>query len=161
MDETTTKDSTKPYKLPSGGTLHMGRPAFKACGELRNALARAAAGRPFTPEEMKLGLESLKENPSAGGALVSRVLAAVASDQVEAALFVCLEQASYEPKGAPQARIKVNPDLFDDENFGDMARVDYYPICFRAAEVAVGPFLGALVSMYKAYLAKKDASAPA
>lgn len=152
MNEAPTKDVTTPHKLPSGATLHLGRPPFKAAGELRNALARAASGRPFTPEELKLGLETLKQDPSAGGALISRFLAAVASEQVEGALFACLTQATYEPKTAPGARLKVTPELFDDEKFGDAARADYYPICFRAAEAAVGPFLGALVSMYKAFL---------
>ena len=155
MTETATKDTTKPYSLPSGATLHMGRPEFKACGELRNALARAAGGRPFTPDEMKLGLETLRENPSAGGALVSRVLTALCSETVEAALFACLRQASYEPKDAPGVLIKVTTELFDDERFADEARADMYPIFFRVGEVAVLPFLGPLVSLYKEFLSKK------
>ncbi len=157
---TETKDRTTPHKLPSGATLHLGRPPFKACAELRNALARAASGRPFTAEEMKLGLDTLKENPSAGGALVSRVLAALSSEQVEGALFACLDQASYEPKAAPGARLKVNPELLDHETFGDVAREDLYVIYFRAGEAAVGPFLGALVSMYTEFLKKKEAAPP-
>lgn len=159
MNETATKDVTKPFPLPSGATLHMGRPAFADAGRLRNALARAAMAKPPTPDEMKAGLDSLKTNPAAGGALLQRVLSVVASEEVEACLFSCLRVASYQPSGA-NARLKVTPELFDHEQFGDAARTDYYPIFYRAAEVAVMPFLGALVSMYKEYLSK-SANAPA
>lgn len=159
MDENA-KNTSKPYPMPSGATLHLGRPPWKAAGELRNALARAASGRPFTAEEMKLGLDTLKESPSAGGALVQRVLTALASEQVEAALFACLTQATYEPKDAPGLLMKVTPALFDHEAYGDAARSDYYPICFRVGQEAVGPFLGPLVSMYKEFL-KKGTSVPA
>lgn len=161
MTETAKKDLTKTCMLPSGATLHLGRPPFRACADLRNALARAAAGRPFTPEEMKLGLDALKDAPSAGGALMTRILTALSSEEVETALFAALAQGTYQPKGQPDAvRLKVTPDLLDHEIFGDEARVDLYPMYFRAAEVAVGPFLGALVSMYTAHL-KKAAPDPA
>lgn len=159
MTETATKDATTPHELPSGATLHLGRIPFKACGELRNALARAAAAQPFTPDELKAGFAKLKEDPSAGGALLQRVLGVVASVEVEACLFACLQSASYQPKGS-NARVKVTRELFDQEPFADEARADYYPICSRVAEVALKPFLGALASMFKEYL-KRVAPAPA
>jgi hypothetical protein len=110
MTETLTKDTTTKHPLPSGAILHLGRPSFAAAGRLRNALARAAAGRPFTPDEMKVGLAELKENPSAGGALVSRLLGVLASEDVEQSMFECLKQASYQPKGQEESvRLKVSP----------------------------------------------------
>lgn len=160
MTETPTKDTTTKHPLPSGAILHLGRPSFAAAGRLRNALARAAAGRPFTPDEMKVGLAELKENPSAGGALVSRLLGVLASEDVEQSMFECLKQASYQPKGQEESvRLKVSPELFDHEKFGDDARVDYYPICLKAGEAAVKPFLGALVSAFTGYL-KTGGKAP-
>lgn len=158
MTETATKDATKKHPLPSGATLHLGRPSFAAAGRLRNALARAAGQRPISPDEMKAGFDTLKENPSAGGALVQRLLNVLASEDVEAAVFACLEQATYEPKDSQGARLKVNAELFDHEQFGDDARVDYYPICLKAGEAAVKPFLGALLSAYSAYLTKATPS---
>lgn len=153
MTETTSKDRTKPFTLPSGAVLHVGRPAFADAGRLRNAIARAAGAKPLSADEMKVGFSQLSENPSAGGALLQRALTVISSDEVERCLFECLQSASYQPKGS-NARIKVNPELFDDERFGDDARKDYYPICARAVEVAVGPFLGPLVSMYMEFLKK-------
>lgn len=156
MTETMPKDTTKPFVLSSGATLHMGRPAFADAGRLRNALAHAAGAQPLTPEEMKTTLAGLKENPSMGGAILQRVLGVVASEEVEAAVFACLRVASYQPAGS-NVKIKVTPDLFNDERFGDDARKDYYPICYRAVEVAVVPFLGALVSMFTEYQKKAAA----
>lgn len=158
--ETSTKDTTKPYPLPSGATLHLGRPQYGACAALRNALARAGGSRPFTSEEMKLGLDALKETPAAGGGIVQRLIAVIASEDVERALFACLQQATYEPKGAEGVLIKVTPALLDHEDFGDEARTDLYPIFYRVAEVAVKPFLGPLVSAYLAFL-KKGVASPA
>lgn len=146
------KDGTKTHSLPSGATLHLGRPPFAAAGRLRNALARVAGQRPLSPEEMKAGLAELKANPSAGGLVLQRVLQVLASEEVEAATFACLEQATYEPQGHPGVRIKVNAALFDHALFGDAARQDYYPICLKAGEAAVMPFLGTLFSAYTAYL---------
>lgn len=161
MTETLTKDLTAKHDLPSGAVLHLGRPPFAAAARLRNALARAAAGKPLSQEEMKIGLDELKANPSAGGALVSRMLSVMASEEVEAAVFGCLVQASYQPKGQPEGvRLKVNPELFDHQDFGDDARTDYYPICLKAGEAAVKPFLGALVSAFSGFL-KTKGKAPA
>ncbi len=156
-----TKDTTKKHALPSGATLHLGRPSYGAAARLRNALARAFGAKTITPEEMKLGLEGLKENPSAGGAMVSRLLTALSSDDVEAALFACLEQATYEPKGAPGVLIKFSAVLLDHEDFGDDARTDLYPIFMKTGEAALKPFLAAIGSAYLAFLGKKAAGVPA
>lgn len=150
-----TKDVTKKVQLPSGAVLHLGRPEFGACGRLKRALANAAGGRPFSPEEMKMGLDELVKNPSAGGSLASRLLTVFASEEVEKSIFDCLAQATYQPAGVEAARIKVNPALLDHPDFGDGAREDFYPICFAAGEAALSPFLGALVSAYKVWLGKK------
>ncbi len=157
MTETPTKDATKPHKLPSGAVLHLGRPPYKACADLRNALARAAGARPLTPEEMKIGFDTLKEDPSAGGALVSRLLNVLASEQVEASLFACLTQATYEPKDCA-VQVKVTPALLDHADFGDDARKDLYNIFLAVGGAAVGPFLGPLISAYMDFL-KKGAAA--
>lgn len=158
MTETTTKDPTTAHELPSGATLHLGRPPFAAAGELRNALFRAAGGRPFSPDEMKLGLHDLAANPSAGGALLQRLLSVLASPDVEDAVFGCLVQASYEPAGAPEARVKVNRELLDHPSFGDGAREDFYPICQKAGEAALRPFFGALLSAFTAFQATRAGS---
>ncbi len=166
MDQTATaappqgaKDTTKGFALPSGATLHIQRPAFADASRLRNAIARALSASPLKPEEMKLTLETLKDAPSEGGALISRLLTLVSSETVEDAIFACLAQSTYQPKGTP-ARIKITRELFDDERFGDDARVDMYPMFGRVAEVAIKPFLGALVSMYMEFRKKGAADLP-
>lgn len=158
MTETMTKDATARHDLPSGAVLHLGRPAFAAAGALRNALAKAVGGRAFSPDEMKLGLDELQKDPSAGGALLQRGLAALASPEVEEAVFACLAASTYEPPDSQAVRVKVNRDLFDHPIFGDAARADFYPICFKAGEAALRPFFGALFSAFKAFQATRAGS---
>lgn len=153
------KDTTKGYPLPSGATLHLQRPSFGAASRLRNAIAKAIGDKPLSPEEMKLQFVELKSNPSQGGALLSRILSLVSSESVEECIFDCLEQSSYHPKGTPEVtRIKIDKDLFDHEKFGDDARADFYPISYRAAEVALKPFFLPLASALKASLPKPAGS---
>lgn len=159
MIDTVVKDKTQQHPLPSGAVLHLGRAPYGAAARLRNALARAAGAKALTPDEMKVGWADLKENPSAGGLLVGRLLAVLASEEIEASLFACLEQSTYEPAQAAGARMKINANLLDHEDFGDSARLDLYPMFLKIGEAAVKPFLGALVSAYTAFL-KKDAPAP-
>jgi hypothetical protein len=151
------KHQGQTFALPSGATLHMSRPAFQAAGHLQKTLARAFGAAPLTADEMKATLESLKAAPSTGGGLLQRALMVVASDDVERALFACLETALYQPAGS-ENRLKVDRALFDHPDYADAARADYYPIMYRAVEVAVKPFLGALASMYTEFRRKVDAS---
>lgn len=153
------KASGSSFALPSGATLHLSRPSFAAASQLRGALARAFGAAPLRPEEMKATLASLKENPSAGGALFQRALNLVASSEVEDALFRCLEWGLYQPPDG-EDRVKVDRGLFDHPQYGDAARADLYPMFYHAAEVAVKPFLLPLVSMYKEFQ-RKGAAAPA
>ena len=158
MNETETppkKVAAQTHTLPSGATLHMSRPGFAAASNLRNALARALGAAPLRPDEMKVTLDTLKEEPSTGGALLQRALMAAASPEVEEAVFSVLGWARYQPADSSDI-LPVNRALFDHPVHGDAARADYYPICYRAVEVAVRPFLGALVSMYEDW--KKNAA---
>jgi hypothetical protein len=133
----------------------MSRPGFQAAANLRDALANAFGSAPLSPEEMKTTLAGLRENPSAGGALLQRMIRVLASKEVDAAIFAVLEWATYQPKGLNElAAIKVNKALFDDPEHGDAAREDFYKIAFAAAEVAVKPFLGGLLSTFMAFLKK-------
>lgn len=152
------KDATKKYALPSGATLHLGRPEFGACGRLKRAIAKTVGASPFSVEEMKTSLKDLKGDPSKGGALLQRLMALISSEEVEAAVFECLKGSTWQPKGADAARIKVDPELFNDERFADAARADYYAICYRAAEAAVLPFLAPLVSLFGEFRAMVDAA---
>lgn len=156
--ESPSKSQSTAHALPSGATLHLGRPEYAAAARLRNALARALGGAPFSPAEMKTTLDGLTREPSAAGALLQRLLSVVASNDVEAALFDVLRAGIYQPKGSNN-QLKVNVALLDDPTFGDEARVDLYPIFYRAAEVALRPFLAVPVSAYLARL-KKSAPSP-
>lgn len=151
------KDVSKGHVLPSGATLHVNRPAFAAAGQLRNAVARALSATPISAEEMKTTFDDLKGDPSKGGALLQRILGLASSEAVEEAIFECLKPSAYQPKGSA-ARVKVDRALFDDETFGDGAREDYYAICFRAAEVAIKPFLAPLASSFAGFQAKLAAA---
>lgn len=154
------KDQSKPYALPSGATLHLQRVPFKRADALKKALARALGATPLGPDEMKANFSVLRDNPSAGGALLQRMLQVVASDDVDQCVFAALEgSALYQPKGTVD-RLKVDEDLFDHPRYGDEARGDQMSIWLRIGEVAVKPFLGALVSMYKES-PKTGASTPA
>jgi hypothetical protein len=160
--DTPVKDVTKPYPLPSGAVLHLGRVPYAAAKELRNALLRAVAASPITGEEMRVGgFAEVLGNPSVGATLLQRVLLAGASDELEAALFQALLVGAYQPAGAPAAaRLKVEPALLDHPTYADAVRRDYYAIAHRVVEVAVFPFFTALVSMFAAYRAKSDAAQP-
>jgi hypothetical protein len=153
MITATKKDQSQSFVLPSGATMHISRPSFADASRLRNALARAFSSAPLSADEMKSTIKTLKENPAAGGALFQRVLNVVSSQEVEAALFEVLGVALYQPKGSAD-RLPINHGLFDDPKYADEARIDFYVICYRAAEVAVKPFLGAIVSMFSEFQKK-------
>lgn len=153
------KDRSKHFKLPSGATLHMQRPRYDAAAHLKNVLLKAGSAQPMSAEEMKQTLETLKENPEQGGALLQRVLAVVASPEVDAAMFACLVGSSYQPKGS-EARIKLDQALMDDEDYGDDARGDLYSAFLHVLREAVLPFLGNLLSAWREFR-QKDGGAPA
>jgi hypothetical protein len=44
---------------------------------------------------------------------------------------------------------KINEDLFDDEQYKEKIREDYYEIYFKCIEVNLAPFIKSLVSMWK------------
>lgn len=153
------KDQAKKFILPSGATLHVSRPSYVDAAALRNSLIAAFGSAPLSADEMKVTLDQLRDAPSTGGALLQRGLKVLSSAEVERYVFACLKTALYFPAGSEDG-IKVNQALFDHGEHGDAARTDYYVLCFRAAEVAVQPFLGALFSMYREFR-QKIAGAPA
>lgn len=158
MNQTSTAPIKAPpptHALPSGATLHLSLVSFKKAAALRNALVRALGGSPLQPEEMRATLAGLKSNPASGGALFQRLLSVLASSEVEAAMFVCLEAGLYQPAGSPD-RLPVDEALFDHPKHALAARGDMYPMYYRVVEVAVLPFLGTLVSMYSAFKAKNE-----
>lgn len=127
----------KDFTLASGAVVHVTTASFDDCNALTKAISRCAKGLPIG-DVMGMDLSVLKDY----------LVAAVASDDVERALFKCMERATYAMNGSGPVRI--NKALFDDPQLGDAARQDYFEICAKVIEVDVAPFFVKAFSALKA-----------
>lgn len=129
------------FVLISGAKLHVTTSPFPDANALRKALLRTARGFPLGSDPMKMDLSVLKDV----------FIEAAASDEVERALFKCMERASYE-------NVKITPSLFDDATLGEKARTDLLEIYWKIIEVNCGPFFLKAFSELKARLASGPSS---
>lgn len=151
---TPSKEQSVTHQLASGAVLYLQRVPYKRADALRKALFKAFGASPLTPSEMKITLDGLKENPSAGGALLQRFLMVLSSDEVDNAMMACLQGiALYQPKGSGD-RLPVDESLFDHPDYFQSVRSDQVQIWMRVAEVAVKPFLESLLSVYTGFQRK-------
>ncbi len=125
--------SNTDYTLTSGAVLHVTTAPFGEAKALMKALAKCAKGLPLKDDILKSDISALKDY----------VVEAIASDEVESALFACARRATYQ-------NVKVTPELFDDAALGDKAREDYFEICAKIIEANGGPFFVKAFSMLKA-----------
>lgn len=110
--------SNEEFVLPSGSKLYISMPSFKEASALFRAIMRSQKGGSLSKEQMATDL----------------ALSVWSSDEVEDKLFDCLSRATYNG-------IKITKALFDDPNNGEKVREDYFPICSKAIEFILRPFL--------------------
>lgn len=140
------------FKLPSGAELHVGMAEFEKAGALMRAVLKQLAGLKFNVSDMQKDIEELKNNPSSIMAFVDKAISLATSDEVRLAVFECANSAKYSPK-ANVALIAIDRQLFDDPEYGEQAREDYYTILYRIAEVNCKPFF---VKTFSGFLKPKN-----
>ena len=128
--------SDKDYTLASGAKLHVSTASFEDANALVKALTRCAKGLAISDDPLKADIGVLKDV----------LVEAISSDEVERALFKCMERVSYKD-------IKVSKALFDDPTIGDHAREDYFEICWKTVEANCGPFFVKAFSAFKVRMA--------
>jgi len=133
--------SEQEFTLPSGAKFHVSVVPFQDAKALTKALMKSAAGIPLAQNPLEMDVGVLKD------ALIS----AATSDEVETAIFRCLERCTYES-------VRVTTDLFDDPKLGDQARKDYFTMCAKVVEVNCSPFFDQTLSTLKTYLVTKKNS---
>lgn len=129
------------FTLPSGAKFHVSVVPFQDAKALTKALMKSAAGIPLAQNPLEMDVTVLKD----------ALIAAATSDDVETAIFRCLERCTYED-------VKVTPDLFNDVKLGEGSRKDYFTMCGKVVEVNCAPFFDQTLSTLRTYLAKKTDS---
>lgn len=128
----------KTINLPSGAELVIQLAPFADADRLNKAVAKEL-------KALKIDAQMELEDPNF---IKDLVCAAISSDEIMAALWVCFKRCTYNGQ-------KISVDSFEPEE----ARGDYYPAC---REVLVGnclPFFKSLLSQLKdASLEKKAES---
>jgi len=120
------------FTLTSGNLLHVSSSSFEDANSLMKALMKSAKGKAIGDDPLKQDLSVLKDV----------FIDAVVSDDVERALFKCLERASYQS-------VKVTKALFDDPGLGEKARGDMFEMYWKCVEVNCGPFFVKIFSVFK------------
>lgn len=129
------------FTLPSQAKLHVTVVPFKDAMALTKSLMKAASGIQLARNPLDMDVTVLKD----------AMIAAATSEEVETAVFRCLERCTYEG-------IRVTPDLFNDKDLGEKARADYFSICGKVVEVNCAPFFDQTLSTLKTFLAGKNGS---
>ena len=119
--------------LKSGAKLEVTVSEFQKAKALQDALLRAAKGAPLSSEFLEQDL----------GALKDLLIQVATSEEVDKALFACLEKCSY--KG-----VRVTRALFDDKDLAEEARADFYDMAWNVVKVNCGPFFKQALSLLKA-----------
>ena len=127
------------FTLPSGAKFHVSVVPFQDAKALTKALMKSAAGIQLAANPMEMDVSVIKD------ALIS----AATSDDVESALFRCLERCTYNS-------LKVTPDLFDQPHSAEDARKDYFAMAGKVIEVNCLPFFDQTLSTLKTFLGKKN-----
>lgn len=104
--------------------------------ELKNTnISLGAKGKATDFFKLDLGDEAINT-------LKNIVTGLISSEEIEAALWPCMERGTYTIGGVTR---KINRDLFEDEK----AREDYIPILKEALVFALAPFFKSLKSLVK------------
>lgn len=138
------RPQSQKFKLPSGAELSVSTADFSSASALLKALLRSLQKGGADMAGVKESIAGLKNDPAAMASLLERVVSVATSDEVEAAVFKCLEWATYKAPGS--AEQKVTRAIFDDPAVADEARADYFTMAFRVAEVNCAPFFKATFS---------------
>jgi hypothetical protein len=123
-------------KLPSGAELEINLAPFSDANALNKAVARELA-------KLKLDKEIELNDPSF---LKDLVCAAIASEDIMAALWVCFKRCTY-------SGLRITSETFEPEE----ARGDYFIICKEVLQANCLPFIKSLLSQFGADLAEKKA----
>lgn len=142
------------FKLPSGAELHVSMSEFVKAGALMQAVLKQFAGIKFQAKDLQRDLEEIKNDPSSLSTLIDKAIHLATSDEIKNAAMACASRAKYSPK-ANEALIAVDEQLFDDDQYGEQAREDYYTILYHIAEVNCKPFF---VKTFSGLLAQKSPS---
>lgn len=118
--------------LDSGAKLVVTIAPFSDANRLLKAILRSVkGGAPLS--EVSITLDDIRKSPDAFSGFLDKAIAIATSDEVEQALFKCMERVTYD-------NFKVTRDLFDHPNIGEKARRDYYTICYKVIEANCKPF---------------------
>ena len=140
------------FKMPSGAELHVGMSEFERASALMRAVLRQFAGLKLNADDMQRDITDLMANPSGIMSFLDKTISLATSDEVRAAAFDCMGSVKYSPK-ANAGLIAVDKQLFDDAEYGEQAREDYYTILYRIAEVNCKPFF---VKTFSGFLKQKN-----
>jgi len=130
--------------LDSGAVLELSMASFAEGTRLMKAVAKelkntqislGAKGDIKDFFKMELGDEAMNT-------IKNIVTGLIASEEIEAALWPCMERGSYTVGGVMR---KINRDLFEDEK----ARADYIPVLKEALVYNLAPFFKSLGSLVK------------
>lgn len=121
--------------LPSGAQLNITVAPFADAHALLKAILRSVKGMslPQNISEVDMSMAGIAGNPQLFGTVVDKILSVAVSDDVEKALFKCLERTTYDG-------VKIHPVIFDDPKYTDRIREDYYSICLKVIEANCKPF---------------------
>lgn len=141
--------------LPSGAKLQITVAPFADSHALLKAILRSVRGAQFSTGIMDtdMSMEGIKNSPEALSQIIDKVLSIATSDEVDAALRKCFERVIYQG-------VKLTISIFDDPNFSEDIRVDYYTICMKVIEANCKPFFKETFSGLSA-LAQKPVKSPA
>lgn len=136
------------FEMPSGASLHITVAPFQDAWALMRASLKTLKGMNLKSEDLKQDMGALLGNPSALALILDRVVDFATSPDVESAIWKCANRALYIPAGSPVEfpGTKVCPNLFDDPEYGNMAREDYAKIVTSLLEVNCKPFLAKALS---------------
>ena len=127
--------------LASGAKLHITVASFADALNLRKALLKCVKG-------LEIGEDIFEKNVTA---LKDTVISMMTSDEVEQAVFKCLERVTYEG-------VKITKDLFDDPQLGEKLRADFDMICWEVVKANVMPFFVQTFSKLKNLLNRNTQS---
>ena len=91
---------------------------------------------------MKTVAKEMKGAQISQGDVMNMILSLIASEEIEASLWPCMERGTYTVGGITK---KINRDLFEDEK----ARSDYIPILKEVLVNSLTPFFKSLGSLVK------------
>lgn len=123
------------FNLPTGAKIQITVAPFADAHALLKAIMRSVKGMDFPQSilDTDMSLAGAMGNPQLLSKIIDKILSIAVSDEVEQALFKCMERATYNG-------LKIDRRLFDDPNVTESLREDYYSICFKVIEANCKPF---------------------